>query len=183
MLEGEGEVVRLDSLDLAHVDELVAAATERRSSYGFTLVPLNPPSMRAYVAAALDDERLGWSLPFVIRVSATGRIVGSSRFLDLDYWEVASGLAAREAISGWRRDSEPSPRCRGSSGGDRSHERGRGQTERRVLRSQRGYAGRIGSGFRQCNLFSQVIALGNTPPTEESDGVDLRAGEPQQPSP
>jgi RimJ/RimL family protein N-acetyltransferase len=43
-------------------------------------------AMHAYVATALDDEQSGWALPFVIRERGADRVVGTSRFLDLDYW-------------------------------------------------------------------------------------------------
>jgi RimJ/RimL family protein N-acetyltransferase len=81
------DVVRLEPLELIHVDGLAAAATEDRATYAFTLVPDTTAAMREYVAGALDDERTGWALPFVIRLQAGDRIVGSTRFLDLDYWE------------------------------------------------------------------------------------------------
>jgi RimJ/RimL family protein N-acetyltransferase len=42
--------------------------------------------MTSYVETALADERDGWSLPFAIRLRASERIVGTSRFLDIDYW-------------------------------------------------------------------------------------------------
>jgi RimJ/RimL family protein N-acetyltransferase len=79
--------VRLEPLELAHVDALLAAATEDRVSYDFTLVPDTAAAMFAYVSGALDDERTGWALPFVIRRRADDRLVGSTRFLDLDYWD------------------------------------------------------------------------------------------------
>jgi RimJ/RimL family protein N-acetyltransferase len=81
-----GTVVVLEPLQLAHVDELVAAATEDRATYDFTWVPHDTPSMQSYVETALDDEQRGWALPFAIRLRASGRVVGSTRFLDLDYW-------------------------------------------------------------------------------------------------
>jgi len=87
----EGQVVRLDPLEIAHVDGLLVAASEDRSTYDFTLVPPDEPSMHGYVKAALEDERVGWALPFVIRRRSDGRVLGTSRFLDLDYWD--SGLA------------------------------------------------------------------------------------------
>jgi len=84
VLEGSG--VRLEPLELHHVSALVLAASEDRSTYGFTSVPDGVIAMRAYTTAALDDESSGWALPFVIRDRATDRVVGTSRFLDLDYW-------------------------------------------------------------------------------------------------
>ncbi len=76
----------LEPLDLAHVDALVEAASEDRSRYRFTLVPDTESGMRSYVLAALEDEEFGWALPFAIRHVETERVVGSTRFLDLDYW-------------------------------------------------------------------------------------------------
>ena len=82
-----GDVVRLDPLELAHVDALVRAASEDRATYAFTWsAPAGDAEMHAYVTAALDDERSGWALPFVIRERTSDRVVGSSRFLDLDFW-------------------------------------------------------------------------------------------------
>ena len=40
----------------------------------------------AYVEGVLADERVGWALPFVTTRTADGRVVGSTRFLDLDDW-------------------------------------------------------------------------------------------------
>jgi N-acetyltransferase len=79
--------VVLEPLSLAHVDELVAAATEDRTTYGFTWVPHDTTTMRAYVETALADERRNWALPFAIRLRAADHIVGTSRFLDLDFWD------------------------------------------------------------------------------------------------
>ena len=76
-----GAGVVLEPLQLAHVDELVAAATEDRSTYGFTWVPHDAATMRAYVETALADEQRGWSLPFVVRLRASDRVVGTSRFI------------------------------------------------------------------------------------------------------
>ena len=78
--------VVLEPLELAHVDGLVAAASEDRSTYAFTWVPHDVATMTSYVETALADEQDGWSLPFAIRLRASERIVGTSRFLDIDYW-------------------------------------------------------------------------------------------------
>jgi RimJ/RimL family protein N-acetyltransferase len=68
------------------VDALVAAASEDRATYGFTPVPDGADAMREYVEGALADERGGWALPFVTTLTVDGRVVGSTRFLDLDDW-------------------------------------------------------------------------------------------------
>ncbi len=87
-----GRTVRLDPMEPTDVDALVAAASEDRSTYAFTLVPADVASMRAYVESVLDDERAGLSLPFVTRRADTGQVVGSTRFLDLVYWSVPPTL-------------------------------------------------------------------------------------------
>jgi RimJ/RimL family protein N-acetyltransferase len=82
----EGQSARLEPLDLVHVEALVMAASEDRASYAYTLVPQDQAAMRSYVVAALEDEKSGWALAFAIRRTSTGEVVGTSRFLDLEYW-------------------------------------------------------------------------------------------------
>lgn len=77
----------LEPLEAAHAAELFPAAAEDRSSYGYTLVPDSLEAMQHYVAQALEDERSGWSLPFAIRWNGDDRVIGTSRFLDLGYWD------------------------------------------------------------------------------------------------
>ncbi len=81
-----GSRVRLEPLTSSHVDALVRAATESRDTYDFTLVPADRTAMKRYVEAALEDQGTGWALPFAIYDLRRRAIVGTSRFLDLDYW-------------------------------------------------------------------------------------------------
>jgi N-acetyltransferase len=81
-----GDVVTLRPMTTDHIDALVAAASEDRTTYGFTPVPDGEAAMRAYVEGVLGDECAGWALPFVTTLTADGRVVGSTRFLDLDDW-------------------------------------------------------------------------------------------------
>jgi RimJ/RimL family protein N-acetyltransferase len=85
VLTGHG--VTLEPLTLAHVDALAAAAGEDRSSYDFTWVPAGRDATRAYVETALADQARLESLPFAVRALDDDRVVGSTRFLDLDYWD------------------------------------------------------------------------------------------------
>jgi N-acetyltransferase len=82
----DGSRVRLEPLTLNHVDALVLAATGSRDTYGFTLVPADRAAMGHYVQAALEDQDTGWALPFAIYDRYCKAIVGTTRFLDLDYW-------------------------------------------------------------------------------------------------
>ncbi len=86
-----GQFVELVPLERSHVGDLVAAATEDRASYQFTTVPDSIEAMTHYVEVALTDEEARWAQPFVVRQLNDQRIVGSTRYLDIDYW--AASLA------------------------------------------------------------------------------------------
>lgn len=79
-----GRSVRLEPLGLAHVEGLAAAASENRQSYAFTWVPDGLEGARAYVETALASQRSGGALVWAVRDLLSGRIVGSTRFLDLE---------------------------------------------------------------------------------------------------
>ena len=81
-----GRGVRLEPLSFDHVEDLVSAANESRETYSFTLVPSDRASMKAYVEAALADRDRGWAVPFATRELASGRLIGTTRFLDLEFW-------------------------------------------------------------------------------------------------
>lgn len=82
----EGCRVKLEPLNLSHVSALVRAATQARDTYDFTRVPADDQAMTEYIEAALADQRTGSALPFAIYDLRSQAIVGSTRFLDLDYW-------------------------------------------------------------------------------------------------
>jgi RimJ/RimL family protein N-acetyltransferase len=81
VLEGRG--IRLEPLTEAHHDALAAAATDGRLwEFWFIAVP-PPDGMRTYVADALKGQREGHMLPWVVRDLASGTIVGSTRYHDI----------------------------------------------------------------------------------------------------
>jgi RimJ/RimL family protein N-acetyltransferase len=82
----EGRRVRLEPLSLDHAAPLAQAAAESRESYGFTRVPADLAAMTSYIEAALADRRTGLALPFAVCDRDSQAVVGSTRFLDLDYW-------------------------------------------------------------------------------------------------
>jgi N-acetyltransferase len=80
-LEGHG--VRLEPLSHSHAESLVAAASDGELwQLWFTSVP-EPEQMQEYIAAALDGQRDGTMLPWVVRELASGIIVGTSRYHDI----------------------------------------------------------------------------------------------------
>jgi RimJ/RimL family protein N-acetyltransferase len=80
-LEARG--IRLEPMTENHHDALVTAATDGRLwEFWFIAVP-PPEGMRAYVADALKGQREGHMLPWVVRDLASGTIVGSTRYHDI----------------------------------------------------------------------------------------------------
>ncbi len=82
----EGRHIRLEPLTLGHARALVEVANGPRESYGFTLVPADETSMLRYIEAALRDQEAGRALPFATVAKATGRVVGSTRFGNIEFW-------------------------------------------------------------------------------------------------
>ncbi|MCQ8772426.1 GNAT family N-acetyltransferase [Streptomyces telluris] len=82
-----GHAVRLEPLAEHHVEALAAAAAEDRGSYAFTPVPAGVEATARYVADALEALEAGRALPFATVRTADGRVVGSTRFCEMDYWQ------------------------------------------------------------------------------------------------
>ena len=82
VLEGAG--VRLEPLTGEHIPALAAAAAGERASFGYTWVPDGAEDARRYVQAALAERDGGRTVPFAVRRLSDHRIVGSTRFLDLE---------------------------------------------------------------------------------------------------
>jgi N-acetyltransferase len=81
VLEGGG--IRLEPLSESHQDALAAAAADGRLwELWFTSVP-PADGMRAYVAAALQGQQDGHMLPWTVRDSGSGAVIGSTRYHDI----------------------------------------------------------------------------------------------------
>ena len=81
ILEGHG--VRLEPLTSAHERDLAAAAADGRLwELWFTSVPA-PGETAAYIEHALDGQRAGHMLPWVVRELSTDTIVGTTRYHDI----------------------------------------------------------------------------------------------------
>jgi len=76
-----GRLVRLEPLEEGHLDALVAAASENRESYGFTLVPQGAEAMRAHTQELLELRACSEELPYVQIRFADERPVGMTRYL------------------------------------------------------------------------------------------------------
>ena len=80
----EGCLVRLEPLAPSHSPGLAAAAAGDRSTFGYTHLPDGVAAAERYVSAALADGATGRSACYAVRHLPTGKIAGSTRFLDLE---------------------------------------------------------------------------------------------------
>ena len=79
----EGSLVRLEPLSLDHLDDLAAVAFEG-DLWRWTMVqPSNLDELRAWVQAAVAGADAGTEMPFATVDRASGRAVGSSRFMSI----------------------------------------------------------------------------------------------------
>ena len=91
------DVVTLEPLAPEHAVGLLQAATGRRDTFGLTYVPATADAMRAYLEAAFAEASRGVSLPFATRDSKTGRVVGSTRFMNIERWTWVDGSALQRS--------------------------------------------------------------------------------------
>jgi len=77
----------LEPLTIEHVPYLVAAASQDRSTFGFTVVPDGIEEMTGYVETLLSSHQVGQDIPFVQRSvnadSSLGDVVGCTRFMNI----------------------------------------------------------------------------------------------------
>src|SRR5262245_10695833 len=87
-----GTHVRLEPLRLAHAADLVAASTSgSRETYAFTTVPGTVADATAYIEEALRLRDAGRALPFATIDRTSGRVVGSTRYLNVEFWAWPAG--------------------------------------------------------------------------------------------
>jgi RimJ/RimL family protein N-acetyltransferase len=81
-----GRHVQLEQLRPEHAPDLVAAATEDRTTYTWTAVPSTEQLMGAYIDGLLADQAAGQVIPFVQRRVADGALIGCTRYLQIQRW-------------------------------------------------------------------------------------------------
>ncbi|MFG2333040.1 GNAT family N-acetyltransferase [Streptomyces sp. NPDC048604] len=82
-----GRLVRLEPLAPHHAAALAAVGAEDRATYSFTPVPHSLDTALSYIERALAEQSAGRMLPFAVVSTADERVIGSTRFLELDYWQ------------------------------------------------------------------------------------------------
>jgi RimJ/RimL family protein N-acetyltransferase len=89
-----GRYVRLEPLASEHIDALAEVGLDPDLWRWTTSQVTNRDEMAAYVQAALAGQAAGSALPFVTVEQASGRIIGSTRYGNID-------LANRRVEIGW----------------------------------------------------------------------------------
>lgn len=80
----KGSLVQLEPLAIDHTQALCDAASENRTTYAYTNVPDGIEETKRYIERALSDYEKRLALPFAVRSLETDRIVGSTRFMDVE---------------------------------------------------------------------------------------------------
>jgi RimJ/RimL family protein N-acetyltransferase len=79
----EGDVVRLEPLSLAHLDGLAEVAFDP-ALWRWTIArPTDRAALEAWLRTALDNAAAGSEVPFATIDRASGRPIGSTRFLNI----------------------------------------------------------------------------------------------------
>ena len=78
-----GDIVELHPLGKAHFAELDALAKEPRIWEFYTVNGGNTESLTKSLQGGLDDREKGTQYPFVIYHKADGKLIGSTRFIDI----------------------------------------------------------------------------------------------------
>ena len=82
----QGQYVRLEPLDLRHVQGLATASAVDSSLYQWSPVPQGEIETAKYVETALAWKEAGSALPFAILRKEDGVIIGSTRFWNIEFW-------------------------------------------------------------------------------------------------
>jgi N-acetyltransferase len=79
----EGRIVRLEPLALDHLDDLARVAFEGDLWRWTVVQPTDASGLRAWIESALAGAASGTELPFSTVDQATGRAIGSTRFMSI----------------------------------------------------------------------------------------------------
>ena len=92
----EGRVVRLVPLEASHVGALLDAANASpEETFPFTWVPRDRHGMAAWVEEALGLAAAGQAVPFATVDAASGTVIGSTRFGNVERWSWSDGRERR----------------------------------------------------------------------------------------
>ncbi len=98
-----GAHVRLEPLTLEHVDALCAVGLDPAIWRWYTHRVNDAAEMRAWVETALAWQAAGTALPYATIERATGRVIGSTRFMNIDAANRRGEIGATWIARPWQR--------------------------------------------------------------------------------
>ncbi|HKS97151.1 MAG TPA: GNAT family N-acetyltransferase, partial [Terriglobia bacterium] len=99
----EGKHVRLEPLSLAHHAALAEVGLDEELWRWIVTPVRTPEEMRAYIESALRDQAAGTALPFATLERASGRPIGSTRYLNIDRANRRVEIGATWIATPWQR--------------------------------------------------------------------------------
>lgn len=87
----KGRYIRLEPLELRHIDGLVTASSADPSLYEWSPVPQGRVEAAQYVETALAWRAAGTAVPFATIRMEDGVVIGSTRFFQIERWQWPSG--------------------------------------------------------------------------------------------
>ncbi|HEY0005471.1 MAG TPA: GNAT family protein [Pyrinomonadaceae bacterium] len=101
----EGQHVRLEPLSLDHHTQLCEVGLDQQLWRWTTTFIATPEDMRAYIETALKEQADGISLPFATIEKDSGRVVGSTRFANIDRQHRRAEIGWTWIAPAWQRTS------------------------------------------------------------------------------
>lgn len=99
----EGSAVRLEPLSLSHHTQLCKIGLDFELWHWTTTNVRTPAEMRAYIENALAEQARGTSLPFATIDQASGKVIGSTRYLNIDASNLRVEIGATWIAKDWQR--------------------------------------------------------------------------------
>ena len=99
----EGEFIRLESLKMEHLDALCEIGLEEEIWRWNPAAVESHGDMKRYVETALAEQKRGVSLPFAIVEKSSGKIIGSTRFGNIDVKNRRVEIGWTWIASNWQR--------------------------------------------------------------------------------
>jgi RimJ/RimL family protein N-acetyltransferase len=99
----EGSIVRLEPLTMEHLPGLTASGLDSEIWRWMPSTIQSPGDMRAYVDKALAARDTGTEMPFVTIERSSGRIVGGTRFMNIEPHHRRLEIGFTWIASAWQR--------------------------------------------------------------------------------
>jgi N-acetyltransferase len=87
----QGGYIRLEPLIVQHAEGLAKAADCDRDLYRWSPVPHGTTEAVRYIKTALDWQNAGTAVPFAIVRNADDKVIGSTRFWNMEHWAWPEG--------------------------------------------------------------------------------------------